>query len=447
MSRLPVFVLVLLSAAAAHADDACRAGESALADRRALTALQVAIDGACACENPSSGRARPGFLRCAREQIAAALGAGTLRRACVGAARADVRRTTCGSNRIACGRVDDDGAACRLAAGDGRNACGARAGETACAAETRCSAVVDWTAGTCRDPRQHGPYGVGVQVLRMAKDSVYTPGTERVLETHVWYPAARDAGPIDARYRAVLDAPLDASGGPYPVLVFSHGSCGYPTQSLFLTPLLASRGYVVIAPSHPGNTILEFPACGGIAAQAASANERPADVIYALDQMLAAGADAESPFFGALDTDRIGMSGHSFGGFTTYLAVAREPRFKVALPLAAAVPGVPRLTIPSLTLLGEIDSRVNNDAIRAAYAAALAPKLLVEILDGGHYVVSDNCFPSADCNPPLTLTQAEAHEQALRWIVPFLDRYLAGDATAEPLLVAGPPGSVVTQER
>ncbi len=393
----------------------------------------------------AGGRPRPAGLSALRARRRR--DGGSLRRACLATAQADLRGAACGTNRVACGRLGAGGPDCRLAAPAGRNACGAAAGETACAAQTRCGEVRDWTAGTCVDPRQRGPFGAGVRVLRMAKDSVFTPGTERVLETHVWYPAAPGAGPLDGRYGAALDAPLDASGGPYPVLVFSHGSCGYPTQSLFLTPLLASRGYIVIAPSHPGNTIREFPNCGTPAAQAASANERPADVIDALDQMLAANGDAASPFFAALDPARVGMSGHSFGGFTTYLAVARDPRFKVALPLAAAVPGVPRLMIPSLTLLGQIDSVVDNAAIRAAYAAAAPPKLLVEIEDGGHYVMSDLCFPGADCNPPTTLTQDEAHAQVLRWVVPFLDRYLAGDAAAAAFFAAGPPGAVVTQER
>jgi predicted dienelactone hydrolase len=231
------------------------------------------------------------------------------------------------------------------------------------------------------------------------------------------------------------------------VLLFSHGSCGHATQSTFLAPLLASRGYVVVAPPHPGNTILEFPDCGTLLAQAASANERPADVIHALDRMLAANADPQSPFFAALDPERVGMAGHSFGGFTTYLTVARDARFKVALPLGAAVPGRPRLAVPSLTMLGQVDTVVSLPAIRTAYADAAPPKLLVEIEHAGHYAFSDLCFPRPDCNPPVTLTQDEAHALVLRWVVPFLERYLAGRSEAEPLLAAPQAGVVVQQQR
>jgi predicted dienelactone hydrolase len=449
MLRAVVRGMVVLASAAAAQDDACRAGASSLGDQRALAELRAGIEEECGCAAPGDGVARKAFARCARHLLADARRGGAVRRACLAAAQADIRRATCGTNRIACGQVDGESEpGCRLAAPQGRFACGARRdrAETACAGLTRCGDVVEWTAGTCLDPRQRGPYGVGARLVRLVKDSVASPGTERVLETVVWYPAPAGA-PLDGRYAAALDAPLDLSGGPYPVLLFSHGSCGYPTQSLFFTALVASYGYVVVSPPHPGNTLLEFPACGTPAAQFPSAQERPADVRYALDQMLAANADAGSPFFGALDPERIGMSGHSFGGLTTYLVMGQDARFKVALPMAPAVIGEPLLTVPSLTMMGQIDSVVQEPPIRTAYANASAPKLLVEVENAGHYAFSDFCFPGPDCNAPVTATQEEAHAQVLRWAVPFLERYLAGRPGAEPFFTAPPPGAVVSQQR
>lgn len=442
--------LLFLTTHAGAQDDACRAGASLLGDQRALAELRASIEEDCGCAAPGDGVARKAFVRCARGLLADALRGGAIRRPCLATARADIRRATCGTNRIACGQVDaaDETPGCRLAAPQGRFACGARSdrGETACAEQSRCSDVVEWTAGTCLDPRQRGPYGVGARVVRMVKDSVASPGTERVLDTVVWYPStARE--PLDNQYAAVVDAPLDASGGPYPVLMFSHGSCGYATQSLFLTALVASYGYVVVSPPHPGNTLFQFPNCGTPAAQIASAQERPADIRFALDQMLSANGDESSPFFGALDPNRLGMSGHSFGGLTTYLVMAQDTRFKVAMPMAPAVLGTPVLTVPSLTMMGQIDSVVQLPAIRTAYANASEPKLLVEVENAGHYAFSDLCFQSADCNPPVTATQDEAHAQVLRWVVPFLERYLAGRTSVEPFFTAPPPGAVVSQER
>jgi len=97
--------------------------------------------------------------------------------------------------------------------------------------------------------------------------------------------------------------------------------------------------------------------------------------------------------------------------------------------------------------MGAIDGVVNNVQTRAAYDRSSAPKMKVEIAHAGHFAFSDGCFPSADCNPPTTLTQDEAHQQVLRWVVPFLRRYLAEDMSAEPLLDSTLPGVSVVQDR
>jgi predicted dienelactone hydrolase len=437
-------ICLLFAAASARAQDACLTGDSTLGDQRALDSLEAAIDTACPCGDFDArpGSSRGAYDQCARGLVEQALEAGELRTACR-AEGADLYRTAvCGTNRLTCGLFDpgaDEPIGCRLASTAGRS-CHDHSSveENACQDELRCADVVRWTAGTCFDVRRPGPYGAGAQVIHLVKDSVASPGQERVLDTVVWYPTTPGAGPIDPRYGAVLDAPVDRTTAPYPILMFSHGSCGYPEQSLFLTPYLATYGFVVVAPPHPGNTIREFPACGTPDAQVASFLERPNDVIFALDSMLEANDDPQSPFFGVVDPQRIGMSGHSFGGLTTYLVTARDDRFRVALAFAPAVIGMQTLEVPSLTMLGQIDSVVNVPAIRNAYEDSLPPKYLVEVANAGHYAFSDGCFPSADCMPPATLTQDEAHAAVKRWILPFLEKYLTAQPGFTPFLT--PPG-------
>jgi hypothetical protein len=118
----------------------------------------------------------------------------------------------------------------------------------------------------------------------------------------------------------------------------------------------------------------------------------------------------------------------TFGGFTTFHVQPFDTRFRVAVPLAPATPGGAALTVPSLVVLGRIDSVVDNEAARAAFARGTAPRYLVEIENTGHFAFSNGCFPGPDCAPPATLTQDEAHAAVLRWVVPFLEVYLAGDA-------------------
>jgi predicted dienelactone hydrolase len=446
---IAILAITLALAAAAVAEDACLTGDSTLGDQRAIAALRTATETNCPCASYAGARGRRDFRRCSWQQIDAAIEAATLRRECLRTARLLYRGAVCGTNRVACGGVEvsNGSVRCRLASASGRNQCDGspRIVESACSEQTHCADVIDWTAGTCVDPRVRGPYGVGARQVLFTKDSVASPGTPRPLDTIVWYPTTPDADPIDSYYKAVLDAPLDLSDGPYPLLMFSHGSCGYPAQSTFLTALLASYGYVVAAPPHPGNTIFEFPNC--LTALSTSFQERPQDIIFVTDQLLAANADNSSPFFGAIDPQRIGMSGHSFGGLTTYLVQGSDPRFRVAIPMAPAAFANFALTVPSLTILGAIDGVVNNAENRMAYQNSNPPKIKVEIEHAGHYAFSDGCFPSPDCMPPVTTTQDESHVAVLRWVLPFVQRYLAGDESYEPFLSSVPPGVEVEQSR
>lgn len=438
-------LLVLVAAPAAAAPSTCLRGTSWLEDQRALAALRTATEAACPCATATS---RGAFQRCARGVLAGALAGGALRADCRATAKRINKLSTCGGDKVACGRVrqKDLRYDCKVqrpaACADTK-----RAVESICNAQTHCADVVDWTAGTCFDPRGLGPFAPGHRTITYVKDSVANPGNPRTLPTEIWYPAPPGSAPISAATGGVDDAPLDASGGPYPLVLFSHGSCGTPLQSRFLTPLLASWGFVVVAPPHPGNTIFEFPACSSGAALGAALVERPQDMVFVLDQVLAANLDPPSPLFGAIDDSRIAMTGHSFGGLTTYLVTAIEPRIDVAVAMAPAAFPNSILPVPSLTVLGVVDTVVSNPTARAAFDRSVSPRMLVEIEKTGHYAFSDFCLQASNCNPPITLTNDESHDAVLRWVLPFLKARLAGEAEWEPLLQPpAQPGFVYAAE-
>ena len=440
----------VLLVSTAVAQDKCLTGASTLSDQRALASLRTTTETACPCSSftGAPGSTASAYQKCAGTVLKNSINAGNLRVECKKTATSINKGAVCGSTKITCGRYAPKSKTPLSCAPKTATSCKSTKSYTqkACTEQTHCADVVDWTASTCVDARTNGQFAAGARVITYTKSSVVNPAQNRVLDTVIWYPAPAGSAPIDSKYNAVLDAPLDNSAGPYPLLMFSHGSCGIPTQSTFLLPLLASYGFIVAAPPHPGNTLLDFPNCGTTQAQFDSARERPQDILFVLNALLAAATDATSPFYGAIDANRLGMSGHSFGGFTTYVTASMEPRFKIAIPMAPFATGVPPLTIPSLTMLGQIDSVVNDDAIRTAYVAASAPKYLVEIANAGHFAFSDNCFLSPDCNPPTTLTQDEAHDAVLRWVLPFVEVYLAGDTSFTPFLAPiTAPGFVLQQ--
>src|SRR5215204_2677042 len=216
------------------------------------------------------------------------------------------------------------------------------------------------------DPSQPGPFAVGVTERSFTRASS-TTGTARAITMVIWYPALTQApGEGAFRFGGRLDAPSARESGPFPVLLFSHGSGGTPWQSTFLTAHLASHGFVVIAPTHPGNTVKDCPAAclplDNVAREAFldSAANRPADVSAALDQAIELSTSKDKVLEGLIDANRAGALGHSFGGWTALQVLSRDLRFKAAAPLA---PGVfaevlamaQHVTAPTLVLAGDVD--------------------------------------------------------------------------------------------
>jgi predicted dienelactone hydrolase len=322
-------------------------------------------------------------------------------------------------------------------------------------AATLCIAGCGDSGGTSStpDPGVDGPYGVGTTSVRFERPSS-TTGETRVLDTVLWYPVAPGASG-EAFQGGVRDADV-ARGGPFPLLMFSHGSCGTPGQSKFLVTRLASYGFVVAAPPHPGNTLLDSPSvdrCLNPANLVDSFLNRPDDIERALDGVLELGA-TDARFAGTIDASRIGVFGHSFGGQTAVRVAATDARIGALLTLAPARTALvlgqaEQLRIPTMLQAAEDDSIATFEEQQVPLFARLPePKFLVEILDTGHFAFADVCLaPSgsaySDCLPG-GLTQDQAHAVVVRWAVPFLGLYVAGDARWAPLLAPGPdtPGVV-----
>ena len=150
----------------------------------------------------------------------------------------------------------------------------------------------------------------------------------RPLKTAIWYPAAATStqseiifgGPPDQEvFAPVAVAPgADVSQGArkYPLVLLSHGTGGAALQMMWLGHYLASRGYLVAAVDHHGNTAAE----GRYVPQGFMLPwERARDLTAVLDKLLA------DPVFGPrIDRERIGAAGFSLGGYTVISAAGGE---------------------------------------------------------------------------------------------------------------------------
>jgi dienelactone hydrolase len=238
-----------------------------------------------------------------------------------------------------------------------------------------------------------------VGVTRDSSSHVGVFGEVREKDVIVWYPSPAE-GPLDAELGAILDAPLVPDAAELPALLYSHGACGLNTHYNEILTHVARTGWIVVAMSHPGNTEND-PNCEDPLALALAFFERPGDVVATLDWLLEENADPVSPLFEAIDEDRLGLAGHSFGGLTTLLTVPTEPRFSAALPMAPPYvlggasgvinPLLP-LEIPTMIQVGELDPIVTPEAdAQPIYDKLLAPRYLVELLGSGHLPYVDGC--------------------------------------------------------
>ena len=192
-------------------------------------------------------------------------------------------------------------------------------------------------APSVADPGAPGPYGVGFRTIQIVDAT-----RNRPLDVTVWYPIAPGTTGTPARYAllpttytdskvAIADAPIVAAD-ELPMLIYSHGSGGLNFISAFITEHLASQGFVVIAANHTGNTAVDN-FVNAMVSQDQNDMNRPADISAEIDGMLARSADANDPFHNKIDANRIGLFGHSYGGYTALATVGGH-----TTPLGSTVP-------------------------------------------------------------------------------------------------------------
>lgn len=169
-----------------------------------------------------------------------------------------------------------------------------------------------------------GPYEVGVQTI-----TVIDSDRGRNFLVDVWFPLADGTTGDLAEYSFItgdsftsvraldVDVTTASADGPFPLVVYSHGSGGVRYLHSDYTETIASHGYVVAAPDHPGNTAIER-VLGTSAEFGDIALNRPLDVIEVIDVLLEGSTDAAASFTPLIDGERIAVTGHSFGGFTSF---------------------------------------------------------------------------------------------------------------------------------
>jgi len=308
----------------------------------------------------------------------------------------------------------------------------------------------------------------------------YTPrGAEdaRTISISLWYPTHDTEGGFTA-YQSIFvrdDVLSDAAPAiveSAPVLLFSHGRCGFSQYAYFLTEHFARAGWLVASADHTGDM---FNGCENTAA---IYEERPQDVSAMLDFLQALPED--DPLFGAASED-VALVGHSFGGYTSLVVAGarfavdhlvetcdpeastglchglaesearlragyHDPRIKALVPIAAGDYGVLRegiraIEVPTLFMTANFDlnnpDEVDGDPIWAQLDGPEDRRVRFD--RAGHFSFTSLCGfigPLGENNgcSEETIPVEELHPIINEYVMAFLRLHLLGDVSGQALV-------------
>jgi len=245
-----------------------------------------------------------------------------------------------------------------------------------------------------------GPYVAGTLTITVHGD-----------RTVIWYPASRGSqrsrAPVsylitswlpravqlivpkgfpDRVTEAAWDY-LPFAPGRFPVVLFSHGTSGFPQQSSFLTTHLADWGFIVVAPDQTSRDLT--------AELRHRAQLRPGrDIVQlraAVEAVRALADRADDLFSGHVLNGAVAVVGDSSGGSVALDMAAADPSVRVVVSLGGTPARRMPSGIPTLFVAAGSDRLVPLSSLGHQYAAARAPKALLVVDDTGHNVFDDIC--------------------------------------------------------
>lgn len=129
-------------------------------------------------------------------------------------------------------------------------------------------------------------------------------------------------------FDVILYVPQTWRAGKTPVAILSHGLASRPEDFEGVAGHLASYGYAVAIPQHPGSDTQRKQALfNGFSRELFDVDEfidRPKDITAVIDELERRN---QTEFGGRLDLENVGVAGHSFGAYTALAVAGAEINF------------------------------------------------------------------------------------------------------------------------
>ncbi len=250
-----------------------------------------------------------------------------------------------------------------------------------------------------------------------------------------------DGDPADVYYPVLPNS----TPAQLPIALMLQGALVDRAEYSNYAEKVASYGFVVVVPNHERTrTGRDGQAITGLFADEQQVND-------VLAQMKLEAADAASVLFEIVDTEKLGLLGHSFDAYTGLAAIqninnptvccgdyTRPPELKAGIfygvnfqmpPYSGTFPSINNQGIPIGLIAGTLDGIANFSDVATTYAKIQdKPKALIAIKGANHYSIA-NQDSDRDPNRP-TIEQAKATGAIGCWSGLFLRASLLNDRGA-----------------
>lgn len=269
------------------------------------------------------------------------------------------------------------------------------------------------------------------EVLRLKKDNPFNPDSIYSQVKRYTTTIAADGDAADIYYPVLPNSTPDQ----LPIALMLQGALVDKAEYSNYAEKVASYGFVVVVPNNERTVTRNGQSITGLLAD----QQQVSDV---LAQIKLDDADATSPIFEIVDTNKLGLLGHSFGGYAGLVAIqnindpgvstgdyTRPPELKAGIffgtsfqmpPDSGTFPVIDNQEIPVGLIAGTLDSVADFGEIASTYVKVQdTPKALIAIEGANHYGITNTDNLTREPNRP-TLDQETATGAIGRWSGLFL---------------------------
>lgn len=249
-----------------------------------------------------------------------------------------------------------------------------------------------------------------VMALALAMTALWTPVTAQAAEYTPVYVTDENGTTCTGDFDSLLSgqiifypADMSESNATYPVIAWANGTMCAPGLYYELLSQIAAGGYIVV-------TNTNMMSADGTAQ------------IGSIDYIIAQNTNPDSIFYGKVDTENIGVAGHSQGGRSSVNAAVADSRIDCVLSIAGSnyKSEAKKLSTPTLFTTGSLDSIVMPALwVKPAYQACKGTAVYASLKNGVH----TSCVLDPD----------KYADYAIKWF----DAFLKDDAAAKKVFQPG----------